>query len=98
METVKLKKAIFTPTKIILLKKKGDIIIKAEDILNLKYTKLTLLNLLSGDPYVGSLRIILKSSLYQQNEYLVRLKFKDIFKLQPIYRDKIYKQLYPTYF
>ena len=75
-----------------------SIIIKAEDILNLKYTKLTLLNLLSGDPYVGSLRIILKSSLYQQNEYLVRLKFKDIFKLQPIYRDKIYKQLYPTYF
>lgn len=94
MENLNLKKAIFTPTEIILIKKKGNIVIKVEDIESLEYNRVTLYNLLVENLYMGYLRIILKEKLNGKRQYLVRLKFKDVFKLPPIYRDEIYKQLY----
>jgi hypothetical protein len=92
MECLELKKAIFYPTEIALLRKKGDIIIRINDIEWIEYTKPTFLNyffasgLFPGSTFPGYLNIHLNKKINKSKSYFVKIKNRDFPKLPKVYR------------
>jgi len=93
MDFLSLKNAIFYPDKIVLLKKKGRVIIEIGSIDRIEYAKPTLLNYLFAfaNVFPGRLEIHLKNDPLTKRKhwtllYLVRIKYKDYLKLPDAYR------------
>ena len=91
MESLRLKKAIFYPTEIVFLRKKGNIAVSIDDIERIEYERPTLLNyiLAYGGTFPGRLEIYLKRKINRTKLYFVRIKNKDIINLPEIYQRKI---------
>ena len=91
MESLQLKKSIFNPTEIVLLRKKGDIIINIADIKQMEYTKPTFLNyffasgLFPGGTFPGYLKIWLNKKINKSKSYFMKIKYKDVLKLPEVY-------------
>ena len=98
MDCLSLKNAIFFPDKIVLIKKKGKVVIDIGGIERIEYAKPTLLNYIFasvwfGGTFPGRLEIYLKDNLYTRKAYytklfLVRIRYKDYLKLPEIYRER----------
>jgi hypothetical protein len=91
MESLQLKKVIFSPIEIVLLKKKGNITIGVEDIKRIEYKKPTLINYLLastwfGGTYPGRLQVYLREKVGKTKLYLVKIKYKEFLKLPDVYR------------
>ncbi len=92
MEQAVFKNAIFDEEKIILLKRKGNIVINIENIKELYYTKPSLLNYLTatgGLDYPQRLFILLKNKINKKRLYYVKIKYKEIYKLPTYYKREI---------
>lgn len=98
MDYLSLKNAIFFTDKIVLLKKKGRVIIELGSIDRIEYIKPTLLNYIFasvwfGGTFPGRLEIYLKNDMLTKRKhwtllYLIKIKYKDYLKIPPIYRTK----------
>lgn len=94
MESMHLKKAIINSNEIILLRKKGDIIISIDNITRIDYTKPTFFScliagLLPDGTFPGYLKIFLKEKINKSKDYLVKIKHNDVLKLPEFYLRKI---------
>ena len=78
-----LKKATFTPYKIIIKSKQNNTTINALDIDYISYIRPTILNHILGEP-VRQFLIVLKSKLYGRNNFMLCIKYKDFIKIQEI--------------
>jgi hypothetical protein len=87
MNELKLKSAIIYPNKIVLLKKKGNIIIHTEDIVSIDYDKPTLWNFIVRAPAIGYLRVFIKDKPLKA--YYIKMKYQDVVRLPEFYRKKI---------
>ena len=95
MESLKLKKVIFNPTEIILLKKKSNIVINIDNIKWMEYAKPTFWNrfwagLLPGGVYPGYLKIWLKEKIKNSKSYFLKIKYDEFLKLPEVYQKKIH--------
>ena len=99
MDCLSLNNAIFFPNQIILLKKKGKVIIDIGAIREIRYEKPTLLNylfaspLLGGGTFPGRLEIYLNDNpltrrKYSTRLYLIRISYKDYLRLPDIYKQR----------
>ncbi|MCL2062203.1 MAG: hypothetical protein FWH03_06245 [Firmicutes bacterium] len=86
MESLQLKKAIFNPTEIVLLKKKGNITIHVDEIEWIYYRKPTLLNWLFATWFPGVFNIFLKNE-HGGKWFALRIKYKDFCKLPGVYQE-----------
>ncbi len=104
MDYLSLKKAIFFPDKIVILKKKSKVIIDINSIERIEYAKPTLLNyifatVLFGGICPGRLEIHLKDNIFTRHAYhtklfLIKIKYKDYLKLPEIYSQKFMLKQY----
>lgn len=91
MESLHLKRVIFYPDKIVLLRKKDDIIINIDNIWTINYTKPTLINiflagLLKSYPEgIGVLVIWTKKKVGKSEHFQINIKYRDVLKLPEIY-------------
>ncbi len=98
MDYLSLKNAIFFPDKIVLLKKKGKVVIEIGSIDRMDYVKPTLLNYIFssvwfGGTFPGQLLIYLKNDMLTKKKhyttmYYIRIKYKDYLEIPPIYRTR----------
>lgn len=94
MKTLQLKNAIFEHNKIVLIRKKGNVVIAISDIVRIEYSKPTLFNYLFastffGGTFPGRLQIYLKNKVGKTKLYLVKIKYKDFLMIPNSYSDKI---------
>jgi len=87
MDELKLKRAIIHPNKIVLLRKKGDIIIYTEDIVHIDYDRPTFWNFIVRAPALGYLRVFIKDKPLRA--YYIKIKYQDVLILPAFYRGKI---------
>ncbi len=96
MESLEIKKVIFYPTKIVFLRKKENITVNVSDIDWISYKKPTFINYLltffSGT-YPNRLEIYLNKKISKTKLYLVRIKYKDVLKLQGFFQKEINTKL-----
>lgn len=88
MESLELKKAIFYPTEIILMHKKGNVTIKVEDIDHIIYTKRTLITMFLGTPS-KLLTVFLNKKINNKKSYNLIIEYKDVLKLQDFFQKRI---------
>ena len=98
MNYLSLKNAIFYPNQIVILKKRGKVLIDIIDIERIDYEKPSLKNYLFssvwfGGTFPGRLEIYLKDNILTQKKYytktfLIRIKYKDYHNLPEIYKQK----------
>ena len=90
MEIIRLKKAIIFDDKIVLLRKKGEVVINIEDIDKMEYVRLTVLNYLAALPFFdgwgfNKLYICMKKKAEYAKLYTIKMKYKEVVKLVPAY-------------
>ncbi|MCL2061432.1 MAG: hypothetical protein FWH03_02275 [Firmicutes bacterium] len=86
MDSLQIKKAIFSLTEITLLRKKESIIIDVDNISWIDYRKPNLLNWLFSTTIPGFMWIHLKQTVGNKKMFIVRIKYKDYVKLPAIYQ------------
>ena len=98
MDYLSLRNAIFYSDKIVLIKKKGEVVIDIGAIDRIEYVKPSLLNYIFasiwfGGTFPGRLEIYLKNDMLTKRKhwsllYLIRIKYKDYLKIPLVYRTK----------
>lgn len=98
MDYLSLKNAVFFPNKIVLIKKRRNVILEIGAIDRIEYVKPTVLNYIFasvwfGGTFPGRLEIYLKDNIltrkaYHTKLFLVRIKYKDYLKLPETYRKR----------
>ena len=91
MDEVKLKKATFTPTEVLIKSRKGDIHITIDEIESIQYERFSLswlANLIlcpEGTVWPGFLIINLNGTKRKRRGYIMRIKSKDFYRLPKAY-------------
>lgn len=79
MKSLQLRKALFTPTEVIIIRKSGNFVINVNDIKRIEYAKPNLVNYILasvwfGGTYPGRLQIHLHRKIGKTQLHLVRMK------------------------
>ena len=90
-KNVELKKAIFYSDKIVIKKKKGNIVLNIEDIDYILYHKFSIWTFIPPLPksYLWTLEIVLKKEECHNKIYYLNMRFKTVLKIQAVLKKEI---------
>lgn len=90
-KSVELKKAIFYSDKIVIKKKKGNIVLNIEDIDYILYHKFSIWTFIPPLPtsYLWALEIVLKKEKVRKKIYYLSMRYKTVLKIQAVLKKEI---------